>query len=298
MPPPKLEQCKCIEKKKRKPNLDDRGIEIIKGFKMQVREPPGKRYMAMNIFNYSCIPMGYQLMQYNDRLGYETGEHLMDLQDVWNVLTMFRHYNFILLRAILKCLTFDCITTEAILVAGSFVLSSWQFLTKHDGSLIPKNYDVFLRGCREMYLTLLNGLQDYLNTVNATYVMHNKTTQYSTFGMCKEATEFVVEGLLLPILIIWCPEAATDEDVIKSFDLSCCQIGYNILKDKWVIEKDVVEQLKRYETRITREFHFSGIVPDQSESANLMAAFTRARKYQERGYKVVNAPSITYGCNN
>ena len=137
------------ESKKRKVDGIDStpNVKMVKGYKLKANSNQNVRFLPMNALNYSCLKNTYAPeSDEEDTYYYEKGEHIMCKLAIWNPLTILKHMNFIIYRAVLGSAMFDWINWTFLVAAGSCVLSPWQFLTGNDVSLIPNDYDLFVRG--------------------------------------------------------------------------------------------------------------------------------------------------------
>ena len=74
-------------------------------------------------------------------------------------------------------------------------------------------------------------------------------------------TDIVSSAFYNRISIIWYPEAVTISCIVRNFDLECCMVAYDVVADHFVIEENVLDAIRKKESRALRNIAFQGTVP-------------------------------------
>ena len=137
--------------------------------------------------------------------------------------------------------------------------------------------------------------RDFLAGTGIPFQIINKTSDYLGCNIVAGVVEFIFPNSdRSPVQFIWCPNACSREQVLTSFDITVCQIGYDVLKQEFFMLEGVQQDLQNATARVTRNFHFAGSVPTVDEARSLTSPLRRMRKYESKGYQFSGNPVMTF----
>jgi hypothetical protein len=100
------------------------------------------------------------------------------------------------------------------------------------------------------------------------------------------------------ISMIWHEDAKSIWDVVDSYDLNVVQLIFDLQSNNLIASFPVHHAIQARQATIVRKFTFETHTPTQTEISTLSSTLNRVRKYSERGFDIMNFPSIICKADN
>ena len=154
----------------------------------------------------------------------------------------------------------------------------------------PNDIDVYAMGTLDAFGHLISSACTFFSSHNIKF----ERIEYRYDHFKYLVVDYKLHGYPFVLSFIHVPGFHTLQEILHSFDIDICQIGWDIHTNKFILSEAVVRALKSRRATVVRSFQFDSVVPSEEQIRALHNTLQRMRKYHQRGFRFQNTPHVAF----